>query len=401
MTGTVMSDSVEFAVDAGLAAKLAAVLRTGNLKGGHLDRALAELARVDGDAVFAELIHLLTHLRLAPQVAEDLWRRSAEHRRTMEARLGAEVDPRVALVSYLVDVTPMLDNPKVVEMAMFDQTRERAYRDALTGLRNYRFFAECLTQEIAAAEQNDAPVSLILIDLDNFKALNDRHGHETGNNALASVARALTASVRPSDVLARFGGEEFAVVLPATPKEGAMLVADKVRRAVEACSFPSEVGAALNGLTISVGVATAPADAGSSEDLVRCADAALYAAKSSGKNRSRAYGNSLRSFHRFPVALQGTFAVGVTDRRPLTTVNVSPRGMLIRTDEKLSVGAVIDARLVLPTSCNEVRVLGCVVSSSAEGEGSYETAIRLVEIAGVGRQQLKEYLKASAGREEA
>jgi two-component system, cell cycle response regulator len=155
--------------------------------------------------------------------------------------------------------------------------------DGLTQVHNHRYFQDRLREEFRRAQRYDDPLSLILIDLDHFKAFNDTHGHQVGDLVLCDVAGALQRSVRETDLLARYGGEEFAILLPRTPLAGALTVAERVWR---------EVGSLRTGpqhslsVTASVGVSSFPHHAVTSpEQLVRTADQALYRSKSEGRNR--------------------------------------------------------------------------------------------------------------------
>jgi diguanylate cyclase (GGDEF)-like protein/PAS domain S-box-containing protein len=158
-----------------------------------------------------------------------------------------------------------------------------ATRDALTGLLNQRVFHEQLRDEIARAERHGRPLSIAIFDLDHFKAINDRHGHPTGDAVLRDVARRLQSLVRDGEHLARIGGEEFARILPDATGIGAFAAAERTRRAISAEPFPG-----VGTLTLSAGVCEL-AEAGSLERLYEYADRALYAAKQQGRDRTIRY----------------------------------------------------------------------------------------------------------------
>src|SRR5271168_3468798 len=130
------------------------------------------------------------------------------------------------------------------------------------------------------AGRNTSPLAAVLLDLDHFKMLNDTHGHESGDRALAVVGRIISSTIRASDFAARYGGEEFLVLLPDSDGEAAMIVAEKLRNQIEHAEL---VGA--GSITASFGVAVMPTDAGEPDELLRKADRALYAAKEGGRNR--------------------------------------------------------------------------------------------------------------------
>lgn len=163
--------------------------------------------------------------------------------------------------------------------------REMATRDGLTGLYNHRTFQELLRREVAEAQRYRRPLALVMFDIDHFKKVNDVHGHPAGDAVLREVSRVAAEVARASDIVARCGGEEFAVVLPETDARGAIVFAERIRRAIEAAQ--TVVGAQRLRVTASVGVCpwtpAEPPDA--VPDLVQLADKALYAAKHGGRNR--------------------------------------------------------------------------------------------------------------------
>jgi len=158
-----------------------------------------------------------------------------------------------------------------------------ANRDGLTGMYNHRYFHDALERELLRAKRFGNAVSLIFMDLDEFKRFNDVNGHVAGDELLKSISAVMKTMCRRSDVLARYGGEEFVMILSGTDKQGAAVFADRLREEVENFSFAGQGD--QNGITISIGVATFPDDAKGVSQLIDCADQALYAAKSGGRNR--------------------------------------------------------------------------------------------------------------------
>jgi diguanylate cyclase (GGDEF)-like protein len=156
---------------------------------------------------------------------------------------------------------------------------EQAIRDPLTGIYNRRFLHEALEKEVSRCERYGSEASLVLFDLDDFKLINDTHGHAAGDDVLRAFAAVAEQVIRPSDSLARVGGEEFALLLPETAQLEALLVADRVRTAVSRGKLLAD-----RRVTVSGGIASFPADAVSAHDLERRADAALYWAKRNGKD---------------------------------------------------------------------------------------------------------------------
>ncbi|HEX8073459.1 MAG TPA: diguanylate cyclase [Thermoleophilaceae bacterium] len=156
---------------------------------------------------------------------------------------------------------------------------EQSLRDPLTGLYNRRYLRDVLEKEMHRNERYGSPVSIVLFDVDGFKAVNDRYGHAVGDEVLSAIAGAVRSRIRPSDSFARMGGEEFALLLPETSQLDALAVADRMRRAVAAERILPDAT-----VTISGGVASAPEDATGADEILSKADAALYWAKHNGKN---------------------------------------------------------------------------------------------------------------------
>jgi diguanylate cyclase (GGDEF)-like protein len=167
----------------------------------------------------------------------------------------------------------------------YDIAAFQASTDSLTGLFNQRQFWLILDRELARARRYNRFFSLAMIDIDNFKEYNDRHGHLQGDEILKQAADIFRENIRNSDIVSRYGGEEFVVVMPETEKDLALLVGEKLRKVFAEFSFPLQDTQPGGCLTISIGIATFPQDADGSRELIDMADKALYLAKRGGKNR--------------------------------------------------------------------------------------------------------------------
>lgn len=163
---------------------------------------------------------------------------------------------------------------------LFEEMEHRARTDFLTGLPNHRFFQTTLSTELVRAQRHNHPLSLLIIDLDFLKDVNDRFGHPTGDTVIRSVGETIRVSCRDFDFAARYGGEEFTVILPETPLTGAIQVADRIRERISFMVFPG-----IGHITASIGVSNYPVNALGKEDLIRVADQALYIAKNNGRDR--------------------------------------------------------------------------------------------------------------------
>ena len=286
----------------------------------------------------------------------------------------------MALASYFVQVNRKIQSPKIVELQLFEQTRTYAYRDDMTGLPNHRFFVESLDRETLRARRSNQPMSLVMVDVDDFKHYNDRHGHEAGNLVLAEIARLLTASLREEDNVARYGGEEFALILPATPKVGAHLVAERARSAIELRDIPHDGLESQGCVTVSMGIATFPGDADRAGELVRCADRALYLAKSAGKNQVGIHGGNRRSFSRVDVRLRGQYRPLSRSARQMTTVNLSEGGIRFVAEQNLAGGSLVEFHLDMPSGVPQVAMVARIVQAVPSSDGAWEASARIVAI---------------------
>jgi len=165
-----------------------------------------------------------------------------------------------------------------------EAVRRLSVTDELTGVYNGRHFRARLHEEIERAKRSGRPLALLVIDSDSLKMVNDQFGHDAGNRHLISIAQCVQLHVRASDVVARFGGDEFLVLQPDAPIDAAAAVAERIRVAIAAASVTAADGSTVTG-TVSIGVAGFPRSAMDEDSLFRLADAALYDAKRHGKDR--------------------------------------------------------------------------------------------------------------------
>ena len=185
---------------------------------------------------------------------------------------------------YVLSGRMRYDNEALVNSIKLQREYEHvASTDGLTGLHNRRWLNDAFKRQMGRCERNGHPCSIIMIDIDHFKQMNDRFGHLAGDRILCTVAQVLLNMLRPTDLVARYGGEEFALCLPETPLKGAWTIADRLRKAISNTPTPFEEGKLLPAVNVSLGVASM--QPGQSLDaLLSAADSALYRAKSNGRN---------------------------------------------------------------------------------------------------------------------
>ena len=300
---------------------------------------LSALRDAEGGPIFSDAVRVLFHLEMEDREAERLLRHVLDHRGHLTSRLGRDTGLRVAAMDFLTNVERRLLNPKIVEMEAYEATERSARTDSLTALANRRVFDEVLDREIRRSRRYRWPLTLLLLDLDRFKAVNDAWGHLLGDLVLERVGDILRRTVREADVACRFGGEEFAVVLPETTRLGGYVVAERIRRGVERSFAEEPLGGHAIAMTVSCGLSCYPDDGLHALEIVSRADEALYGAKRSGRNRVGVRYRDKRSAIRFPVKPE----LAVDGER--RAVNLSRTGVLFATDAEVAPADELHVRL--------------------------------------------------------
>ncbi|HSF18948.1 MAG TPA: GGDEF domain-containing protein [Vicinamibacteria bacterium] len=232
-----------------------------------------------------ERIFRFFRLNLSPREVEYHWQRLLLHQSRFPANGGRKVDLRTAAFDYFVNETDLLVEPLVMESEELRQTELMAYFDQLTGLHNYAYFESEVKTEVARARRYQTSLCLLLLDLDGFKQVNDTLGHRKGNEVLRSVGQLLLTRLRSSDLVARFGGDEFAMLLHRTDPENGQRVAQSLCESIDGQFRAGPFARLSRPLTASCGLSALPTHAEDEVRLFELADQALYRAKRTGGNR--------------------------------------------------------------------------------------------------------------------
>jgi diguanylate cyclase (GGDEF)-like protein len=240
---------------------------------------LSDLKQSRGLRFFSDLLYSITHQYFPPEVAEDLWTEVIRHKNGLSTALGRNVRIAVAALDYLSNITADIDSATLVGEAHIEEIVGLSLRDGQTGLFNHTYFYQQIDFEVRRYVRYGALVSLVMIDIDDFKEVNDSYGHREGDRILAAMGRTLMQVARDSDICCRYGGEEFAVILTLTDVHEAGVIAKRLKMKL-AQHLPDG-----KTVTVSIGVASCGKETGTYQYLVEKADAALYEAKRSGKNR--------------------------------------------------------------------------------------------------------------------
>ena len=240
---------------------------------------LDQLRRERGDGFYSDLIFALLGQRYPQSDAHTLWQEIVSHRDTLRQALGRNPGVVVAALDWLSN----LQGGEGLELSLIESSKletmlERAVVDGLTGLYDHDTLLTLLEKEIERARRYSETISLLLLDLDDFKQVNDVFGHQKGDEVLVQLADIIRETIRTMDIAGRYGGEEFALILPETDMAAAVQSAERLRATV-ATRLRQDVQ-----LTISAGVACFPEQEQTVAALVRAADEALYSAKAKGKN---------------------------------------------------------------------------------------------------------------------
>jgi diguanylate cyclase (GGDEF)-like protein len=234
---------------------------------------------MDRQVIFDEDIEVrgLSSLKIFPLVAGDRILGTLVAGSRKKAALDQEVLRMIEVIAFQAAQA-------VLRAQLFEQMERMATTDGLTGLFNHRTFQAKADEALAQARRYSRKCSLILTDIDHFKSVNDTYGHPMGDLVLRGVAKIIKDKARDTDVVARYGGEEFAVVMPETDARGAQVIAERIREAVKAQVFQTEMGPLK--VTLSLGVATCPDHGTEKQALVDLADQCLYTAKRRGRNQT-------------------------------------------------------------------------------------------------------------------
>jgi diguanylate cyclase (GGDEF)-like protein len=232
------------------------------------------------------LRRLFPHAPFNDREAADRFVAIEAHHRELGSRLGRDVGLSVAALDYLQNVSRDLVAPTIVEHEVLQVLEHRSITDSLTGLFNRHQFEATLKWEVARCQRYGARLALLLLDVDHLKAVNDRWGHQAGDRVLSGVAGAIRDSVRSSDMVSRYGGDEFAIILPDTDARAGSLVAERICAKVRASLGTGILPGISTEGTVSGGLAELPlAPTPTSEtELIVAADRALYLAKRRGGN---------------------------------------------------------------------------------------------------------------------
>ena len=358
----------------------------------RLIKELNALIEQQGKGVYSYIFQILTNLDLPPAEAEQHWNHIISHSKDLSVTMGREVNLRTAVCDYFCSINKSLHNPKIIEIHLFEKTARSSTFDNLTGLLNRNAFDEMLSREISRAKRHDSNLTLLFLDLDDFKKINDTLGHMAGDEVLKKVAQLIMVENRSEDISARYGGEEITILLPETSKAEGWLIAERMRQRVEETEIHYE-GQNIK-MTLSGGLASFPIDASDGLTLLKNADKAMYRAKSFGKNNISFYSMNKRRSIRFDYKTSVEIQELGIHEKPVftaTTKSLSIGGILLESEDYIEPGAKIQINISLRPE-NPLLVIGTVVRSEKTGSGSYEISIAFINSDKVIKNEISSYM---------
>jgi diguanylate cyclase (GGDEF)-like protein len=343
--------------------------------------AISELAEKYGLDTYAELLAILANIQVQPFEAAALWKAIWQHMGALSGQLRRPVNITVALLDYLLLHTTgeYINQAKIIDVLDYEKLAHSAIRDGLTGVYNTGYIREQVNWELLKDRRFRRGGTIILFDLNKFKQCNDEYGHLAGDAVLREFAVLLKAHTRRSDVVGRYGGDEFLVLMPSTMLEGAFVVADRIRRAFEktVVHVPS---APPDGICITAtgGIAEYRGDVDSAETLIEAADQALYLGKREGANRVYCeYMVKTDTVILDRRRVQGLVSVAFPEGRAVKTIG--NRRFQVASSAPMRPGGGLQCRLPLPDSPETFLCTGLITETAERTDGTWDVTFQAVE----------------------
>ena len=296
--------------------------------------------------IYTELFKVLVSIEMdSEEIAKNLWNQIIEYKNSCSKLLGTPFSFRAAMLNYFITENKKLANPKIIEIKIYEKTLKSALIDALTGVYNRRYYEEIIQNEINRARRRKGVISLCVLDIDNFKYFNDTYGHVEGDNVLKSAASIVKKNLRREDIVCRYGGEEFVVIMPDSNSENSYIVMHRIKEELKKENFHGE------SVSFSCGIPEYPKDTESKDELFIKADKAMYLSKANGKDQICIYGNDRRNKIRIEVNWNISYSVlGSTESPALPeeefhlcqTFDVSLDGLCFVTNSQHKVDDVLN-----------------------------------------------------------
>jgi len=249
-----------------------------------IENHFSDQSGIEQEHYYHSLLTFLTSLDMNEEDAKKHYFSIIQHREEISEKLDRNVGFRVATLDYFMNVETKFTNPKIIEVSLLEEILSLSKEDVKTGCLTHHYFKEIFCNEQSRCKRYDLKMSLLILDIDDFKAINDTHGHLFGDKILKRFSQIIKSNLRLTDSICRFGGDEFIVMLPQTGRFGARIIAERIKE-----NLVKHLSGVHNHIkttvTFSGGISTYPLDGENYDDLIEVADKFLYIAKKAGKNR--------------------------------------------------------------------------------------------------------------------
>lgn len=334
---------------------------------------IEKLAMDNGPLVLQQTFQLFGDVAIPLSESYRHWRNLLDHRQDMVDKLQRHIDLTTVFCDYLQSTTHFLDSPRIIETTRYETALRKSHYDTLTGLFNRSYFDEAYSQQVALAKRYSEEFTVLFLDIDNFKALNDTYGHHCGDTVLKTIGDTIAQEKRDSDIAARFGGEEFIILLTHSDNISSYVFAERLRQKIAHLEF--SFSGVSHKITVSGGLASFPFNSTLPEELIEMADSAMYLSKGAGKNRISHYKYEKRRYIRVKIEEQvRTKELDFTDTPALngTSKDICVGGILFENDKTIPLGSLISVQIRLISGQDPVILIGYVVRVELLESGKYD-----------------------------
>lgn len=341
------------------------------------------------EELYSHLFYILCDISVDPPQAKKYYDEICRCREEMSKILGRKVRFRVAMLDFFMASEHLLKNPKIVEIKIYELKTKLALIDPLTELYNRRYLDEVLEREINRSSRHGLAFCLLFLDVDNFKQINDQHGHHVGDEVLKDIGAIIRRSIRIEDIAGRFGGEEFVIVMPETDIEGARIFGNRLLDAVRSYTFPRTLRVTLSG-----GIAAFPTHASTVKELLEKSDKALYFSKYSGKDRLNVFSVERRYHFRYDARFDIVYTFEGAVVSMANTVNISVSGLSFEAERQFALNDIIDITLLAPGQSGPLLLRGRVIwVKEIKFQKCYRMGLSFQDLSETGLATIKTVLK--------
>ena len=327
------------------------------------------LAAIHGNDVYDEFFHVMTFKRFGVDSAALHWENIYNIVNTAQHSSHRRKEFLPTILHYLLYDAKAMNNPRFLEADCINNIQRSSVSDGLTGLFNQTFFKISLEKMVQQAIRKSVPpFAVVLFDLDHFKLYNDSCGHLAGDKVLRRVAEIIRENLRESDIASRYGGEEFALLLPQATQDSALNVAQRIRKSIENEVFTGQELLPTGNLTISGGVSEFSSEAQDPERIINLADAELYKAKGRRNSIYPANEDRRSSFRRPIKSLVEFSPISGNSFKSCISIDISKYGIAFGCDTSLEIESTIDLRFNRPFWSGDCHLCGTVRQSRRSGE---------------------------------